>query len=141
LQAGLAILETTRLAASIEFSGSNPEPAYLAMRPGYMAATHFDVDLAVASPRLEHMPFYRRVLQFVPWCEPRPYPGLTAKFGCMEADFQEAQARVEARYPFYRSTPSEREALFGPCGRAIDLGFRSANCAARGKIGAELSTA
>jgi hypothetical protein len=141
LRAGLAILETTRLAASIEFSGSNPELAYLAMRPGYMAATHFDVDLAVASPRLEHMAFYRRVLRFVPWCEPRPYPGLTAKFGCMGADFREARERVETRYPFYRSTPSERKALFGPCEREVDLGFRSINGAARRRIGAELSTA
>jgi hypothetical protein len=141
LRAGLAILETTRLAASIEFSCSNPELAYLAMRPGYMAATHFDVDLAVASPRIEHMAFYRRVLRFVPWCEPRPYPGLTAKFGCMGADFQEARERVETRYPFYRSTRSERDALFGRGDREVDLGFRSINGAVRHRIGAELSTA
>jgi hypothetical protein len=139
LRAGLAILETTRLAANIEFSGSHPEVAYLAMRPGYMAATHFDIDLAVASPRLEHMAFYRRVLQFVPWCEPRPYPGLTAKFACMGADFHEVRERVEARYPFYRSTLTEREALFGPCEREIDFGFRSPDEAARRMVGAELS--
>ncbi len=64
LRAGLVILETTRLAANIEVSGSNPEVAYVAMRPGYMAAAHFNIDLAVASPRLEHMAFYRRILQF-----------------------------------------------------------------------------
>jgi N-acyl amino acid synthase FeeM len=140
LRAGLTILETTRLAANIEISSSNPEVAYLAMRPGYMAAVHFDIDLAVASPRLEHMAFYRRVLQFVPWCEPRPYPGLTTNFGCMGADFQDVRARVEARYPFYKSTTIERAALFGTLESEIDLGFRAVNGTGR-RVGAELSTA
>jgi N-acyl amino acid synthase FeeM len=140
LRAGLVILETTRFAANIEFSRSNPELAYVALRPSYMAAERFDIDLAVASPRLEHMAFYRRILQFVPWCDPRPYPGLTAKFGCMGMDFQEARARVEARYPFYRSTRIEREALFALCEREMDLGFQSINGATRSRIGAELST-
>ncbi len=111
------------------------------MRPGFMAAVHFDIDLAVASPRLEHMAFYRRVLLFAQWCEPRPYPGLTAKFGCMGAEFQDAQARIEARYPFYKSTPTEREALFGPRGRELDLGFGAVNRTGGRRLGAELSTA
>lgn len=114
LKAGFVILETTRLAADIRISGSNAELAYVAMRPGYMAAVHFDIDFAIASPRLEHMAFYRRVLLFSQWCEPRPYPGLTAKFGCMGADFNAARARIEARYPFFKSESTERQLLFGP---------------------------
>jgi hypothetical protein len=114
LRAGFSILETTRLAADIRISGSSPELAYIAMRPGYMAAAHFDIDFAIASPRLEHMAFYRRVLLFSQWCEPRPYPGLTAKFGCMGADFHESREPIEARFAFFRSDPAERERLFGP---------------------------
>ena len=140
LRAGHVILETTRLAANIEVSGSNPEVAYVAMRPGYMAAAHFNVDLAVASPRLEHMAFYRRILQFSIWCAPRAYPGLTAEFGCMGADFHEVRARVEARYPFYKSEPIEREALFGPSDREIDPAFRPVSGAAHSRFKAELST-
>jgi hypothetical protein len=120
LQAGFMLLETTRLAANIQISASNPELAYVAVRPGYMAAAHFDIDFAVASPRREHMAFYRRVFQFVLWCEPRPYPGLTAKFGCMGMDFREMRARVEERYAFFKSDPAEREALFGPSRRQSD---------------------
>jgi hypothetical protein len=141
LKAGLVILETTRLAANIRLSGSNPELAYVAMRPGFMAAVHFDIDLAVASPRLEHMAFYRRVLLFEQWCEPRPYPGLTAKFGCMGAEFHEARTRIEARYPFYRSTPIEREALFGLREREFDLSFRDVNGTGPRRMGAEISAA
>jgi hypothetical protein len=38
---------------------------------------------------------------------------LTAKFGCMGVDFLASQNLVEARFPFFRSTQEEREALFG----------------------------
>ena len=114
LRAGRMLIETTRLAAQLDTSSIHAELAYLIMRPGYMAAEHFDADYAVASPRAEHMAFYRRVLCFAPWCEPRPYPGLTANFACMGANFHESKERIEARYPFYRSSVAEREALFGP---------------------------
>jgi hypothetical protein len=116
LKAGFVILETTRLAADMRISGSNPELAYIAMRPGYMAGVHFDVDFGVATTRREHMPFYRRVFQFVPWCEPRAYPGLTTEIGCMGMDLRDVRARIEARYPFFKSEPTERELLFGPRG-------------------------
>lgn len=141
LQDGLVILETTRFAANIEISRSNPELAYVATRPSYMAAEHFDIDLALASPRLEHMAFYRRVMKFAPWCDPRPYPGLTAKFGCMGVDFHDVREWIAARYPVYKSTPIERQVLFGPRERSIDLGFRSVNSAGGRRLGAELSTA
>ncbi len=111
------------------------------MRPGYMAANQFDADLAITTPRPEHMAFYRRVFQFVPWCDPRPYPGLTAKFACMGADFHELRARIEARYPFYTSTPTEREALFGPSGGELDFAFRAVNEIDRTTLEAELSIA
>ena len=141
LRAGLVLLETTRLAANIEFSRSNPHLAYVALRPSYMAFEYFDIDVAVATLRLEHMAFYRRTLQFVPWCEPRPYPGITAKIACMGMDFQGVRARVEARYPFYKSTRVEREALFGPCEGELDFGFRAMNEAGPERLRAELSTA
>jgi hypothetical protein len=129
LRAGLTLLEATRLAADIRISGSTPELAYVAMRPTYMSLAHFDVDFAVATTRREHMPFYRRVFHFVPWCEPRPYPGVTTEIGCMGMDFRGVRARVEERYPFYKSTLSEREALFGRGGRQVEPGFRFANVA------------
>ena len=108
------VVEFTRLAARLELSSAYPELAYMIMRPAYLAADHFDADLAVASPRAEHLAFYQRVFDGVAWCEPRPYPGLTAKFACMGAYFRANRERIEARYPFYRSSASERDALFGP---------------------------
>jgi hypothetical protein len=141
LSAGQIAVEYTRLAAKLSLSSAHPELAYIIMRPGYMAASHFDADLAITTPRPEHMAFYRRVFQFVPWCEPRSYPGLTALFACMGADFHESRARIEARYPFYKSTLMEREALYGPCEREVDLAFRSVDWIDRRRLEVELSTA
>jgi N-acyl amino acid synthase FeeM len=137
--AGTAV-EYTRLSAKLSLSSAHPELPYAIMRPGYMAAEQFDADYAITTPRLEHMPFYRRVFEFDAWCEPRPYPGLTAKFACMGVDFHKSRGRVEARYPFYKSTRAEREALFGRRGMEID-GFPCVGAAARGMPAAAFSSA
>ena len=104
----------TRLAGSPDLTSLAAELPYITLRPGFMAAGHFNADFAIATPRGEHMAFYRRVFCFEPWCEPRPYPGLTAKFGCMAADYRSVHERIKDRYPFFRSTPAECERLFGP---------------------------
>ncbi len=114
LKAGRLIADFTRAAARLEASRRYPELPYLALRPGYMALEHFDVDVAIASPRPEHAAFYRRVFQFVPWSEPRSYPNVVPKVMCLGMDFHAVRDRVEARHSFYRSTAAEREALFGP---------------------------
>ena len=113
LRAGRTLIEFTRLAAHYELSRVYPQLAYLIVRPGYMALCHFEPDFGVASPRAEHMAFYRRVFQFEPWCPPREYPGMTVKWACAGMDFHAVRASVERRYPFYLSTPAERMALFG----------------------------
>ena len=79
-----------------------------------MAAEYFDADFAVATPRAEHIAFYRRAFGAVVWRPPRDYPGLTAKFACVGADYRLARQFIELRYPFLKSDPAEREALFGP---------------------------
>ena len=140
LLAGQVVVEYTRLAAKLSMSRVHPELAYVIMRPGYMAAEYFDAEVAIATPRLEHMPFYERVFGAAQWCAPREYPGLIAKFGCMGTDFRWARRHIEARYPFYKSTAIERDSLFGESGREIDVGFRSVKCAGRAGLSSELLT-
>lgn len=113
LRVGRAIVEFTRLATRLDLAGAYPELAYIIMRPGYLAAEHFDADFAVATVRSEHSAFYRRVFHFAPWCEPRDYPDVNARIACMGADMRIGKEQFEARYPFFRSTAVEREALFG----------------------------
>jgi hypothetical protein len=114
LHAGCAVADFTRAAARLEASREFPELPYLALRPGYLALGHWDVDFAVATPRPEHSAFYRRIFQFSAWSEARSYPNVAPKVMCLGMDFQNVRDRVEARYPFFRSTAAERETLFGP---------------------------
>jgi hypothetical protein len=114
LSAKEVIAEFTRLAARLSLSGIYPELAYIVMRPAFMAAEHFDVDCAVGTPRAEHIAFYRRAFGATVWRPPREYPGLTAKLACVGVDYRLARQFIELRYPFFKSDPSEREALFGP---------------------------
>lgn len=113
LRQGHTLIEFTRTAARLELSKAHPELPYVTLRPGYLAAEHFRVDFAVATARADHIAFFRRVFCFSPWCEPREYPDFTARVACMGADFKAVRDRIEARYPFFRSTAAEREALFG----------------------------
>lgn len=114
LSAGEVIAEFTRLAARLSLSSAHPELAYIIMRPAFMAAEHFDVDCAIGTPRAEHIAFYRRAFGATIWRQPRDYPGLTAKLACVGADYRLARQLIELRYPFFKSEPAEREALFGP---------------------------
>ncbi len=113
LRAGRTVVDFTRAAARLEASRRFPELPYIALRPGYMAAEHFDIDFAIATTRAEHMAFYRRVFQFSAWSEARSYPNVAPKIVCLGMDFQALRDAVLARYPFFRSTAAERTALFG----------------------------
>jgi hypothetical protein len=113
LRARQTIVEFTRLAAKISLSNVHPELPYVIMRPGFMAAQHLEADFAVATPREEHIAFYKRAFGAVVWCAPRDYPGLTAKLACMGAEYSAVRPAIEARYSFYKSTAAERAALFG----------------------------
>jgi hypothetical protein len=112
LRMGRVIVDPTRLAARLEF-GRFPELPYIALRPAWMAGEHFEADFGLVSIVEHHQAFYRRVFGYAPWCEPRDYPDVNCKIACMGLDFRAARERVEARYPFFRSTRAERDALFG----------------------------
>jgi hypothetical protein len=125
LRMGRVMTDFTRTAARLELSKQFPELPYVILRPAFLANAYFDADFAIAMARAERVAFFRRVFCFVPWCEPRDYPGFTAKVACLGADFHAMQERIEARYPFFRSTAAEREALFGPLREAVDAPSRA----------------
>jgi hypothetical protein len=113
LREGRVIVESTRTAARLDLAGRFPELPYITLRPTYLAADFFDADFAIATARADHVAFFRRVFGFAPWCEPREYPDFAAKVLCLGMDFHALRDGIEARYPFFRSTVTERDALFG----------------------------
>jgi hypothetical protein len=116
LRAGRVIVDPTRLAAKLEFSRRYSEMPYIALRPAWLAAEYFDADYVIATMRAEHGAYYRRVFGYTPWSEPREYPNVNCRIVCMGLDFRAVKDRVEAKYPFFRSSEAERARLFGKQG-------------------------
>lgn len=111
LAQGKLIVDPTRFVA--EPSNRFPELPYMTLRLAYVACTHFNADIGLATVRSEHQAFYRKVFLHEPVCEARHYPGLTKPIALMAVDFQAMRAQVFARYPFLMSSVAERQALFG----------------------------
>jgi N-acyl amino acid synthase FeeM len=113
LRAGRVIIDPSRLAARMEMAKRFPELPYFALRAPWMAARYFNVDYIALSCAIGHVGYYTRLYQFQTWSDLRSYPKVTAPVVCMGLDFAAEMERIEDRYPSYRSTASEREALFG----------------------------
>jgi len=113
LRMGRTIVDPTRLVARLEFAIRFPELPYIALRPAWLAAEYFKADFVLATILRQQRAFYRHALGYQLWREPRDYQDFSREVACMGLDFSVAKERVEARYPFFRSTWAERDALFG----------------------------
>ena len=107
------MIDPSRLAARPDMARRFPELPYFALRPPWMAAHHFNADFIVVSCAIGHVGYYRRTFRAQAWSDLRSYPKVTAKVVCVGLEFAVERGGVEARYPSFRSTPAEREALFG----------------------------
>jgi hypothetical protein len=113
LRQGQIIVDPTRFVTRLEFSRRFAEMPYLTVRPGWMAGEFFKADFILATIRSEHQGYYRRVFGHEPWCPARDYPTLKKPIACMGLDYRAMRDSVQQRYPFYKSTAAERDALFG----------------------------
>ena len=112
---GEVVAEFTRLAARLSFRGSYPELAYIVMRPAFMAAEYFDADLAVATPRAEHIAFYRRAFGAVVWRPPRRLSGTDRQIlhaWGLTIDLRDNSS--SRAIPFSSPIRLKERALFGP---------------------------
>jgi hypothetical protein len=113
IKAGRTAIDPTRFVIDYDSARRYPSLPYATIRLAGMAADFFDVDLLLATVRLEHQAFYRRVFGYRVICEARPYFGLKKPLSLMAADYRAGRERVHRRYPFFASTVTERNALFG----------------------------
>lgn len=113
LDRGEACIDPGRFTNDFEASLAFPALPFLAIRLPVLAADHFDAQRGLASVRPEHGAFYRRVFRSVRLSESRFYHGLTFPMELWACDVAAVRDPVMARYPFFASTPDERERLFG----------------------------
>ena len=111
LEAGRVIVDPNRLVTDSALAREMPELAYLTVRLGYVAAWHFRADIVTATVRAEHQAFYKRVFGLKPDCLPRIVPPIEKPF-CLMSFRDKSMASIMNRYPCFRSSDSERAALF-----------------------------
>jgi hypothetical protein len=110
--AGKRVVDPTRFVADKELSRAHPELPYVTVRLPWAAMEYFDAHSLLATVRIEHQAFYKRLLGHQAICEPRPYPKLQKPISLMSLDYRAAREGVQPRYPFFRSTHFERRMLF-----------------------------
>jgi hypothetical protein len=112
LAKGKVIVDPNRFVADPVRRTKYPQLPYMTLRLAYVACEHFNADIGTATVRKEHQAFYSRVFLHQPLCPPRPYPTLTKPLCLMAVDYPKMREKVFQRYPLFRSSESERRALF-----------------------------
>ena len=112
LDAGKIIVDPTRHVVDREETQKHPHLVYLTMRLAWTAAEYFQSEIVLAAVRTEHQAFYKRIFGHRIVCPERCYPLLEKPISLMTLDYLANRDRVNARYPFFRSTYFERRMLF-----------------------------
>ena len=120
LAQGQSFIDPSRFTADYEASLAYPALPFLTLRIAVMASLYFRADACLALVRPEHTAFYRRVFGSEEMSEVRDYPGLTFPVQLFGAYVDTKLPATLRRYPFFMSTPDERERLFA---RALDEHF------------------
>ncbi|QQR39166.1 N-acyl amino acid synthase FeeM domain-containing protein [Devosia rhizoryzae] len=128
LDRGDSYIDPSRFTADHDASLALPALPYLTLRIVAMASEFFAVRYTISSVRAEHSAFYRRVFGSHRLADERFWGELQFPVCLYAADVPTIRNRVAERFPFFMSTPEEREALFGddPDLRAVAPSARQA---------------
>lgn len=124
LDKGMHFVDPSRFTADREAALAFPALPFLTLRLAAMACEYFVPDYCLSSIRQEHAAFYKRVFASEQWAGVR-YLGGGLKFPvCLyAASYSAIRNQVADRFPFFMSTPQEREKMFGPNPGAHYLGL------------------
>ncbi len=113
LDSGMSYIDPSRFVTDYETTLALPALPFLTLRVAAMACEYFSADYCLSSVRPEHAAFYKRVFGSTQLAGERYYPGLKFPVCLFVAQVPEIRNRVADRFPFFMSTPEEREAMFG----------------------------
>ena len=120
VERGEAYVDPTRFVINPGIRSITTMMPYATLRLASMAADHFNAGHIIATARIEHTPFYRRIFRLEPRTEARAYPGLIKPLCLMSNDTGTIREKVYSRYPIFSSDPEERSDVFGPS-RSLDM--------------------
>jgi len=111
IERGKTVVDLTRFVIDPAAREKHVSLHFLVLRIPFLAASFYDVDVALAPVRTEHTAFYRRYLGYKSELEPRSYPGLRKPIQLLTAQFREQRDAVLKRTPVFGpvdSIPSSR---------------------------------
>ena len=114
LDQGMTFMDPSRFTVDKEASLALPALPFLTLRISSMSAEYHEVDYTLSLVRPEHGAFYKRIFLAESLTGLRRYPDLDFDVLLMRSKLSYVRDRVKARFPVFKSTPEEREALFGP---------------------------
>jgi hypothetical protein len=112
LDQGRSYIDPSRFTADYEASLAYPALPFLTLRIAVMGIEYFNASGCLALVRPAHSAFYKRVFAAVEMGDLREYPGLAFPVKLYGSDAVESRDHVFGRFPFFRSTKAERDALF-----------------------------
>jgi hypothetical protein len=113
LDQGMSFIDPVRHASDPELMGELPLP-FLTLRLGAMATEYFNTNYCLAPVKRAHYAFYRRYFGATQLAEERMHEGILYPVGLFAGRLVTSNTRLMDRYPYFRSTPRERELLFAP---------------------------
>lgn len=113
LNSGMGFVDPTRFAADPDLLSEYPAIPYVTLRIAAMASEYFEADQCLASVKPEHMAFYKRIFGTAVMAEAREHEGYGIRVGLGAAPIRNIRDAVAVRFPFFKSQPHERRAMFG----------------------------
>ncbi|MGB3624818.1 MAG: hypothetical protein WA989_03255 [Henriciella sp.] len=101
LDEGKTVLDPTRFVVDPSARRDHVPLHFLTLRVAVLATMFYDVDLAVAPVRAEHVAFYNRYLGYRTASEPREYPGLRKPVRLLMSEGRTQRQAVLERTPVF----------------------------------------
>lgn len=121
LDAGQVIIDPAKFAIDPDLAVEMSWLPYLTLRPSIVAAARFRADRVLQFCVPEHAAFYRRVFQASVVVPPRDYDGYGVPVTLLSTDVLGTGRKLLGRYPFFKSTPEEQEAMFERRAPGVDI--------------------
>ena len=110
--AGETFIDPSRFAADMEWSGTLRTLPYITLRLAVLGCKYFNPTYCLTAVKEDHASFYRRIFRSEEAAEPRTYPGLIVPVHLYQSKCSDHMENTIERFPFFRSTQSERRMLF-----------------------------
>jgi hypothetical protein len=112
LEDGLSFIDPARFAADPELGSEHSWIPFMTLRPAIAAAAFFGADLVMQHVHTSHVSFYKRFFYAETIVPSRYCPRYGNDLSLMCTDTRRSGAKLLARFPFFKTLPSERTMLF-----------------------------